>query len=282
MMPVTGTREMSTKPVTTVPTIAPTVAIPESRPTTVPVSSRVVSISLVTMGVTAASRAPGTTIVTAATITSKPPDSSASPAARTTNGVAATATPDIDSSGAMVRRGGTDVGGPAAVHRPQGDRRERGADDERARLQRQAEVGGQQPERDHLDHEHGPRGPEHQRRCGPWRQAGGWSRGLLAHATIMAGRRRPPAWPAARAQEARAAGRMAGPHALATDRCSASTCAIQPATTSCTSSRLCSLSTSCRSPGKVRRLGPRQPGGHRCGRSRRARPGPPRRGPRHR
>ena len=107
MMPVTGTREMSTKPVTTVPTIAPTVAIPESRPTTVPVSSRVVSISLVTMGVTAASSAPGTTIDTAATITRRLPDSSTSPAARTTNGVAATATPDIESRGAMVRRGGT-------------------------------------------------------------------------------------------------------------------------------------------------------------------------------
>ncbi len=65
MMPVTGTREMSTKPVITVPKIAPTVPMPESRPTTVPVSDSVVSISLMTIGVTADSSAPGTMIVSA-------------------------------------------------------------------------------------------------------------------------------------------------------------------------------------------------------------------------
>ena len=39
MIPLTGTREMSTKPVTTVPTMAPAVPIPDSWPTTVPVCS---------------------------------------------------------------------------------------------------------------------------------------------------------------------------------------------------------------------------------------------------
>ena len=71
-MPVTGTREMSTNPVTTVPKMAPTVPMPESRPTTVPVSLSVVSISLITIGVTADSRAPGITIVSPATRKSSP------------------------------------------------------------------------------------------------------------------------------------------------------------------------------------------------------------------
>ena len=38
MIPLTGTREMRTKPVTTVPTMAPAVPIPDNWPTTVPVS----------------------------------------------------------------------------------------------------------------------------------------------------------------------------------------------------------------------------------------------------
>ena len=62
MMPLTGSREISTKPVTTVPTMAPAVPIAESLPTTVPVSLRLVSRSLVTIGVTAARNVPGTMI----------------------------------------------------------------------------------------------------------------------------------------------------------------------------------------------------------------------------
>ena len=59
MIVLTGTRQISTNPVTTVPAIAPTVPMPDSRPTTDPVSSRLVSRSLVTIGVTAASSAAG-------------------------------------------------------------------------------------------------------------------------------------------------------------------------------------------------------------------------------
>ena len=61
-IPLTGTREMSTKPVTTVPTIAPTVPTPDRWPTTLPVWWRLVSRSLITTGVTAESSAPGTRI----------------------------------------------------------------------------------------------------------------------------------------------------------------------------------------------------------------------------
>ena len=70
MIPLIGTREISTKPVTTVPTMAPAVPIPDSLPTTVPVSVRLVSRILVTIGVTAASRVPGTMIDSAATMVS--------------------------------------------------------------------------------------------------------------------------------------------------------------------------------------------------------------------
>ena len=105
MMTLTGSREMRTKPVTTVPTMAPAVPIAESFPTTVPVSLRLVSRSLVTIGVTAARNVPGTMIANVETNISSAPRSNA-PAARTANGVAATATPDTASSGPSARRGG--------------------------------------------------------------------------------------------------------------------------------------------------------------------------------
>src|SRR5215212_2445864 len=103
MMPLTGTREISTKPVTTVPTIAPAVSIPATCPTTVPVSLRLLSRSLVTIGVTAASSAPGTMMASPAVVTSK--ESLITPAPRTANGVAATATPETASSGPSANRG---------------------------------------------------------------------------------------------------------------------------------------------------------------------------------
>ena len=86
MIPLIGTREISTKPVTTVPTIAPAVPIPDSLPTTVPVSVRLVSRILVTIGVMAASSVPGTMIDNAATmVSSRLPPSAAAP--RTATGV---------------------------------------------------------------------------------------------------------------------------------------------------------------------------------------------------
>jgi hypothetical protein len=104
MIPLTGTREISTKPVSTVPKIPPAVPIPDSCPTTVPVLARLRSRSLVTIGVTAASSAPGTMMDRAAVTIS----SVSEPAApRTTNGVRATATPDTASNGPSARRGGS-------------------------------------------------------------------------------------------------------------------------------------------------------------------------------
>lgn len=104
MMPVTGTRETSTNPVTTVPTIEPAVPMPDRRPTIVPVCVRDVRRSLVTIGVTADSSAPGTTMVTADATSSRAP-SARVPASRTRNGVAATAAPEAASSGASAERG---------------------------------------------------------------------------------------------------------------------------------------------------------------------------------
>ena len=115
--PADGTREMSTKPVSTVPTMAPAVPTPDSRPTTAPVSPRLVSWSLVTIGVTADSAAPATKMTSAAT-SSTGPVVAASPAARTTNGVSATTAPETASSGARVRRGATVSAARPPAHDP--------------------------------------------------------------------------------------------------------------------------------------------------------------------
>ena len=117
MIPLIGTREISTKPVTTVPTIAPAVPIPDSLPTTVPVSVRLVSRILVTIGVMAASSVPGTMIDSTATmVSSRLPPSAAAP--RTATGVTATATPDTASSGPTARRGDTTSAARPPIHEP--------------------------------------------------------------------------------------------------------------------------------------------------------------------
>ncbi len=97
-IPLTGTREMSTKPVTTVPTMAPTVPIPDRWPTTAPVWWRLVSRSLITTGVTADRSAPGTRTDSMAAKSSSPGLPVAA-APRTSVGVRATAAPEIPSSG---------------------------------------------------------------------------------------------------------------------------------------------------------------------------------------
>lgn len=104
-MPLTGRRDSSTKPVRTVPTIDPTVPTPDSRPTTVPVSARLVSRTFVTSGVTADSSAPGTRIVSAATRISSGLAHSAT--LRRTAGVRATTAPETPSAGARSRSGST-------------------------------------------------------------------------------------------------------------------------------------------------------------------------------
>ncbi len=102
-MPLTGNRAMRTKPVRTVPTMAPTVPTPDSRPTTVPVSARLVRRSLVTIGVTAESSAPGTRMVRDAI--NRRSAGAHSAVVRSTAGVSATTAPDTPSEGPMSRRG---------------------------------------------------------------------------------------------------------------------------------------------------------------------------------
>jgi hypothetical protein len=104
-MVLTGRRETRTNPVRTVPTMAPKVPTPDSRPTTVPVSARLVSRSFVTNGVTAESSAPGTRSVADATSRSSAGDRSA--VVRSSSGVSATTTPDTPSAGPMSRCGST-------------------------------------------------------------------------------------------------------------------------------------------------------------------------------
>ena len=102
---LTGSAATNTNPVRTVPAIAPTVPVPDRRPTTVPVSARSVSRTLVTIGGTADRRAPGTRIASiAVSMAALAP--AASPAPRTTKGVAATTTPETASRGPRDRSGG--------------------------------------------------------------------------------------------------------------------------------------------------------------------------------
>ena len=96
MIHVTGTRDTSTNPVSTVPRIAPTVPTPDREPTTAPVSSSRRSLSLVTMGVTAESNQPGTMIAAAAATTRNAPPANEAEARRR-KGVAATTTPETPS-----------------------------------------------------------------------------------------------------------------------------------------------------------------------------------------
>ena len=83
--------------------MAPTVLSPESCPTTVPVWSSVVRRSLVTIGVTADSRAPGMRMVSEATMSSSGGAHSA--AIRSAAGVSATTAPDPPKADPMSCRG---------------------------------------------------------------------------------------------------------------------------------------------------------------------------------
>ena len=115
-MALTGSREISTKPVMTVPAMAPTVPTPESLPTTVPVSARSDNRILVTIGVTADSSAPGTRMAAdAARISS---GGAHSAAIRTTAGLSATTTPETPIAGAMRRRGSTRSAARPPAHEP--------------------------------------------------------------------------------------------------------------------------------------------------------------------
>ena len=116
-IPLTGTREMRTKPVTTVPTMAPTVPIPDRWPTTAPVWWRLVSRSLITTGVTADSSAPGTRTDSMAA-KRRNPGLPVAAAPRTSVGVRATAAPEIPSSGPSSSRGSTRSATTPPAHVP--------------------------------------------------------------------------------------------------------------------------------------------------------------------
>ena len=105
-------------------------------------------------------------IASVATIISSEPADRARPRPVRRTGCAATATPETASSGPSARRGGITSATRPPAQRAQGDGRQRDADDQRARLQGETEVGRQQPQRDHLDHQHAGRCAEDQCRRG--------------------------------------------------------------------------------------------------------------------
>ena len=169
-MPLTGTRETSTKPVRIVPTIAPTVPMPDRRPTTVPVSSRLVRSSFVTIGVTAESIAPGTRIVSDATnVSSSGAVSATRPDDRRRDRDDHARHPE---QWAQQAPWVAPVGGPATAPGAEGDRSERDADHQRAGLEGETEVRREQPQRGQLDDEDGRGRAEDQRRGRPVTQGG--------------------------------------------------------------------------------------------------------------
>ena len=165
MMPLTGTREMSTKPVTTVPTMAPAVPIAESLPTTVPVSLRLVSRSLVTIGVTAARIVPGTMI---ANVDDEHQQYAAIERAGRAHGERSCRHCHPGHRQQRTERPARrhQVGHPTPGPGAHGDGSQRNADDQGARLQGEPEVRRQQPQRHHLDDKHAGRGTEDQCRRG--------------------------------------------------------------------------------------------------------------------
>ena len=169
-MPLTGTRETSTKPVRIVPTIAPTVPMPDSLPTTVPVSSRLVRSSLVTIGVTAESIAPGTRIVSDATnVSSVWCGLGDGPDDRRRDRDDDARDPEQRAQQAPWV---APVGGPAAAPGAEGDGAEGDADHQRAGLEGETEVRREQPQRGQLDDEDGRGRAEDQRHGRPVTQGG--------------------------------------------------------------------------------------------------------------
>jgi hypothetical protein len=106
-MTLLGRTAMSRKPVTKVAAMPPRVPMPDSRPTTEPVSARLASCSLTTMGGTADSSAAGRTTATAASSRTAPASGpvSSEPVNRTSGSTAITSAPPATISGAMSRRG---------------------------------------------------------------------------------------------------------------------------------------------------------------------------------
>ena len=158
-----GTTATSTKPVRNVARIAPSVPMPESRPTTAPVWSRLESWSLTTIGLTADSTAAGAKTVTAASIRAIG-GASAGPAERgrqpdRRRHEQHERAPDHEQRPDHRARRAT-VGCRPAGPRPEGDRRERQPDDAGVGLEGDADVGRDEPQGGDLEHEHRRRRPE--------------------------------------------------------------------------------------------------------------------------
>jgi len=102
-----GRKATSTNPVANVAAIAPRVPMPDRRPTTEPVSVRLASCSLTTIGGTAESSAAGTTTAIAASSSTPPASAPAStaPVNRTSGSTATIRAPPPTMSGAISRRG---------------------------------------------------------------------------------------------------------------------------------------------------------------------------------
>jgi hypothetical protein len=119
-MTLLGRIAISRKPVTNVAAMPPSVPMPESRPTTAPVWSRLASCSFTTMGGTAESSAAGTTTATAASRSTAPASGpvSSEPVNRTSGSTATTSAPPATISGAMSRRGSVRSAAIPPVHAP--------------------------------------------------------------------------------------------------------------------------------------------------------------------
>jgi hypothetical protein len=134
------------------PTIAPAVSIPATCPTTVPVSLRLLSRSLVTIGVTAASSAPGTMMASPAVIISKESLINARTANRKRRGGNGDAGNRQHRSEHISGRDA--VRQTASSPRAHSDRRLSKSDDYGVRLQSEPEIGRQEPQRYELHNEH--------------------------------------------------------------------------------------------------------------------------------
>jgi hypothetical protein len=119
-MPLVGKTATSRKPVRKVAAMPPRVPMPDSRPTTEPVSARLASCSLTTMGGTADSSAAGITTATAASSSTLPASApvSTDPAKRTSGRTATTRAPPATSNGAISRRGSVRSASAPPVHAP--------------------------------------------------------------------------------------------------------------------------------------------------------------------
>ena len=161
-----GTRPSSTKPVTNVPVIAPTVPIADSRPTIEPLVATSVSVARTIIGPTADRIAAGATKarVARATIATKPSPRPTAPtrADDRDGGDRRQATEHERRAEQRPRSEG--VRRPTAEPCTERDAGQDRPDDPGVRRQRDADVGSEEPAGRDLEHEHAGRGEERQGR----------------------------------------------------------------------------------------------------------------------